>query len=107
MRKNNLPPPEAGNVQYYLPDRSSGLQLKVNPVSEARVHDDILVYLDQSLIFRVPVPADWVVPLIFNIPDSSLSPDGVYQLQYAVSDRFSEDSYPSDPVTIIIGPMST
>lgn len=107
MKAYDFPLPEALNVQYYLPDRSSGLQLKVRPTQEASPTLNIGVYLDWHLIFQVPVPVDWVAPIILDIPASSLGPDGVYQLQWGLFDPDSEESILSDPVTIIIGPVNT
>ncbi|MEA5669815.1 hypothetical protein VA602_00485 [Pseudomonas sp. MH2] len=106
MKAYDFPLPEALNVQYYLPDRSSGLQLKVRPIKDAFPTSNIAVFLDWRLIFQVPMPADWVAPIILDIPASSLGPDGVYQLQWGLFDPDSEVTFPSDPVTIIIGPVN-
>lgn len=107
MDADDLPLPEALNVQYYLPDRSSGLQLKVRPIKGALPGDHVLVSLDWHMVLRVPLSEDWVAPIILHVPDSSLGSNGVHQLRYGVMDQVSGNEFLSEPVTIIIGPVST
>lgn len=107
MKVFDFPLPEALNVQYYLPDRSSGLQLKVRPIKDAHHYMDIAVSLDWDVIFNEPVPENWVAPIILDIPEASLHDNGTYQLRYGLYDRDSENEAFSEPVTIIIGPVNT